>query len=131
VERYGRTVAEWEALETAGWEFLVSQARLGRTTSYTEMNAVLARRTGVREFDFDLDGERHAMGELLGQLSERSFGQARLLISVLVQYLSANDAGQGFYDLAARKHLLRPRPSQDEKLTFWVQHVNAVCAYAW
>ena len=34
-------------------------------------------------------------------------------------------------DLATRKHLLRPRPSQDEKLTFWVQHVNAVCAYAW
>ena len=37
----------------------------------------------------------------------------------------------GFYDLATRKHLLRPRPSQDEKLTFWVQHLNAVCAYAW
>jgi hypothetical protein len=131
VERYGRTGAEWEALEAAGWEFLVSQARLGRTTSYTEMNTVLARRTGVREFDFDLDGERHAMGELLGQLSERSFGVGRLLISVLVQYLSANDAGPGFYDLATRKHLLRPRPSQDEKLVFWVQHVKAVCAYPW
>jgi hypothetical protein len=100
VERYGRAGAEWEALEAVGWEFLVSQARLIRTTSYTEMNTVLARRTGVREFDFDLDGERHAMGELLGQLSERSFSQARLLISVLVQYLNANDAGPGFYDLA-------------------------------
>jgi hypothetical protein len=128
VERYGRAAAEWEALEAAGWEFLVSQARLSRTTSYTEMNTVLARRTGVREFDFDLDGERRAMGELL---AERSFSQARLLISVLVQYLNANDAGSGFYNLATRKHLLRPRPSQDEKLTFWVQHVNAVCAYAW
>jgi hypothetical protein len=128
VERYGRAGAEWEALEAAGWEFLVDQARLGRTTSYTEMNTVLARRTGVREFDFDLDGERHAMGELL---AERSFSQARLLISVLVQYLNANDAGPGFYDLATRKHLLRLRPSQDEKLTFWVQHVNAVCAYPW
>jgi hypothetical protein len=85
VERYGRAGAEWEALEAAGWEFLVGQARLGRTTSYTEMNTVLARRTGVREFDFDLDGERHAMGELL---AERSFSQARLLISVLVQYLT-------------------------------------------
>ena len=131
VERYGRTDAEWEALEAAGWEFLASQARLGRTTSYTEMTTVLARRTGVREFDFDLDGERHAMGELLRQLSERSFSRARLLMSVLVQYLNANDAGPGFYDLATRKRLLRPRPSQDEKLTFWVQHVNAVCAYAW
>jgi hypothetical protein len=131
MERYGRTGAEREALEAAGWEFLVSQARLGRTTSYTEMNTVLSRRIGVREFDFDLDGERRAMGELLGQLSERSLGQARLLISVVVQYLNANDAGQGFYDLATRKHLLRARPSQDEKLTFWVLHVKAVCAYAW
>jgi hypothetical protein len=49
--------------------FLVSQARLGRMTFYTETNTVLARRTGVREFDFDLDGERHAMSELLGQFS--------------------------------------------------------------
>ncbi len=131
MSRYGRTDAEWNELAAAGWEFLVRQARLSRTSSYTEMNTVLTRRTGVREFDFDLDGERHALGELLGQLSERSFSQARLLISVLVQYLNANDAGPGFYDLAQRKHLLRRHPSQDEKLTFWVQHVNAVCAHAW
>ena len=131
MERYGRTDEEWDALEAAGWEFLVRQARLQRTTSYTEMNTVLARRTGVREFDFDFDGERHAMGELLGQLSDRSFGQARLLISVLVQYLNANDAGPGFYDLAQRKKLLRLHPSQDDKLTFWVRHVQAVHAHAW
>ena len=131
VSRYGRTDKEWNALGAVGWEFLVSQARLQRTTSYTEMNTVLARRTGVREFDFDLDGERHAMGELLGQLSERSFGQARLLISVLVQYLNANDAGPGFYDLAQRKQLLRARPSQDEKLAFWVGHVKAVDFHSW
>jgi hypothetical protein len=60
------------------------------------MNTVLARGTGIREFDFDLEGERHAMGELLGQLSERSFARAGLLISVLIQYLNANDAGPGF-----------------------------------
>lgn len=71
------------------------------------------------------------MGELLGQLSKRSFSQARLLISVLVQYLNANDAGQGFYELAQRKKLLRLNPSQDEKPTSWVQHVKAVCAHAW
>jgi hypothetical protein len=131
VSRYGRTDEEWEQLENAGWEFLSEQVRLQRTTSYTEMNTVLARRTGVREFNFDLDGERRAMGELLGQLSERSFGETRLLISVLVQYLNANDAGSGFYQLAQRKKLLRPRPSQDEKLTFWVGHVNAVHAHPW
>jgi hypothetical protein len=131
VTHYDRSTAEWAALEAAGWEFLVSQARLQRTTSYTEMNAVLARRTGVREFDFDLDGERHAMGELLGQLSERSFGETSLLISVLVQYLNANDAGPGFYQLAQRKKLLRPHASADEKLTFWVSQLNAVYAHTW
>jgi len=119
-------------MEKAGWEFLVAQARLERTTSYTETNTVLARRTGFREFDFDLDGERHAMGELLEQLSLRSFTQTgNLLISVLVQYLNANDAGPGFYRLAQRKGLLRPRASQDEKLTFWVSHVRAVHAHQW
>jgi hypothetical protein len=72
MSHHGRSVVEWEQLEAAGWEFLVTQARLQRTTSYTEMNTVLTRRTGVREFDFDLDGERRAMGELLGQISERT-----------------------------------------------------------
>lgn len=131
MSHYGRSVSEWAELEAVGWEFLVSQARLKRTTSYTEMNTVLTRRTGVREFDFNLDGERRAMGELLAEVSERSFGQAQLLISVLVQYLNANDAGPGFYQLAQRKKLLRPHPSQDEKLIFWVGHINAVHAYAW
>jgi hypothetical protein len=41
LEHYGRAGAEWEALEAEGWDFLVSQARLSRTTSYTEMNTVL------------------------------------------------------------------------------------------
>jgi hypothetical protein len=63
VSRYGRGDEEWDALEAAGWGFLTAQARLERTTSYTEMNTVLARRTGVRQFDFDLDGERRAMGD--------------------------------------------------------------------
>jgi hypothetical protein len=128
VSRYGREDDEWAALQTAGWEFLTTRARLERPTSYTEMNTVLARRTGVREFDFGLDGERHAMGELLGQLSERSLAQAGLLISVLVHYLNANDAGPGFYELAQRKGVL---PRGADKLAFWVGHLRAVCAYPW
>jgi hypothetical protein len=36
------------------------------------------------------------MGKLRGQLSGRSFTRADLLISVLVQYLNANDAGPGY-----------------------------------
>ena len=131
MSRHGRSDDEWDALASAGWDFLAQQASLQRTTSYTELNTVLSRRTGVREFDFELDGERHAMGELLGQLSERSFAQAGLLISVLVQYLTTNDAGPGFYDLAQRMGLLPPLPTEDQKLTFWVSHINAVCAHRW
>ncbi len=35
--RYGRSVSEWAELEAAGWDFLISQAGLHRTTSYTQM----------------------------------------------------------------------------------------------
>lgn len=131
MSRYGRADEEWAALEAAGWDFLAGQSGLQRTTSYTEMNTVLARRTEVRAFDFDLDGERHAMGELLEQLSERSYGKAGLLISVLVQFLNENDAGAGFYRLAQRKKLLGPNASRDQKLSFWVEHVKAVHSHPW
>jgi hypothetical protein len=82
-------------------------------------------------FDFSLDSERHAMGELPGQLSQRSFARAGLLISVLVQYLNASDAGPRFYELARRRKLLRPRPTRDQKLTFWISQVKAVCRHDW
>ena len=46
-EMNGRTELEWEALEAAGWDFLISRARgLRPTTDYTEMNNELAARTG-------------------------------------------------------------------------------------
>ena len=64
-------------------------------------------------------------------MSWRASGQARLLISVLVQYLDGNDASPGFYDLAQRKKLLQARPSRDEKPAFWVGHVRAVRSHAW
>jgi hypothetical protein len=35
---------------------LIERARLGGLTSYTEMNATLDRRTGLRRFDFKLAG---------------------------------------------------------------------------
>ena len=70
------------------------------------------------------------MGELLGRLSERSFSQTRLLISVLIQYLNANDAGPGFYDLATRKHLLPP-PVARREADLLGSACQPVCAYAW
>jgi hypothetical protein len=44
---YGRTEAEWVDLEDAGWDFLISRAQQPYpVTTYTELNAVLAHRTG-------------------------------------------------------------------------------------
>jgi hypothetical protein len=51
--------------------------------------------TRVGEFDFGLDGERPAMGELPGQLPERSFAQAVLLSSVVTRTLAPTTSGQG------------------------------------
>lgn len=46
--RYGRSSSDWEQLTAACRTFLVEQARKGRDTSYTELNAVLSQRTTAR-----------------------------------------------------------------------------------
>jgi hypothetical protein len=63
---FGRDQADWDLLAEAGETFLIERARLGRLTSYTELNAVLERRTGLRRFDFGMQADRTAMGHLLG-----------------------------------------------------------------
>lgn len=124
--RYGRSDDEWDELVEAGKRFLVEQAALKRITTYTEFNATLARRTGVRGFDFALESERAALGDLLGQIVEESFAETGgLLISALVQYLGANDAGSGFYALARAKGLPVPTNAADRQL-FWAGHVGAL-----
>jgi hypothetical protein len=103
---YGRDEADWERLTSAGLEFLQERARMGRLSSYTELNQVLVQRTGLRAFDFGLDGER-AMGQLLGGISEISNRESGVLISALVPYLNENWPGPGFYELAVRLDAMR------------------------
>lgn len=50
------------------------------------MNAELNRRTSLRPFDLDQPGERKAMGELLGQISDASCAERGVLISALVHH---------------------------------------------
>jgi hypothetical protein len=69
--------------------------RLERVTSYTEMNMVLAQGTGHRCLYFDQESERAAMGYLLGRISDREFHPTGVLVSAIVNYLDANDAGLG------------------------------------
>jgi hypothetical protein len=100
---YDRAETEWAALEAAGWDFLRDRARKPRPiTSYAEMSAVLARRTGQPPWDFELQADRAAMGEPLGPLADRSFAETKkrpgggLMISALYMYLDQNDVGPGF-----------------------------------
>jgi hypothetical protein len=95
---YGRDEADWNILAKEGERFLVERARLGRTTSYAEMNDALQRRTSLRRFDFNQAADRAAMGYLLGLIvTERNRPETKLMISALVVYLNGNDAGPGFY----------------------------------
>ncbi|MFC8342845.1 hypothetical protein [Streptomyces sp. NPDC057280] len=88
----------------------------------------LARRTGFRAFDFERADERAAMGHLLGLIVERDQEIAPsdppLMLSALVNYLGANDAGPGFYQLAKELRLLPMSASADDKFGFWAQQVK-------
>jgi hypothetical protein len=126
---YGRTEREWEILTQAGLKFLVERARMGRTTSYTELDRALSRRTGLRPFDFALDLDRTAMGHLLGLIVELERPESGHMISSIVIYLDENDAGSGFYKLAQNYRLLRSNASPDERLTFWSGEVAAIHAH--
>jgi hypothetical protein len=127
---FGRDQADWDVLAEAGEEFLAERARLERLTSYTELNATLERRTGLRRFDFELQAERAAMGHLLGLIvRERNRPVTRLMISALVVYLDGNDAGPGFYKLAQDLGELPPGTlSSRVKEEFWVGQVKALYA---
>lgn len=126
---YGRDDEDWNDLTRVGLAFLVTRAKLGRPTSYTELNTTLVQRTGLRPFDFSRADERAAVGHLLGLIVERTFPVTGLMISALVLYLGENDAGSGFYALATDLGLLPARASEDEKFDFWAAQVTALYAY--
>lgn len=151
---YGRDDLEWDQLTEAGTKFLIERARLGKVTTYTELNFTLERRTGCRPFDFELPAERAAMGHLLGLIVLRDHDRdrdherdherdrdhecdherdhesdpaaPRLMLSALVHYLGANDAGSGFYELAKELGLLPPKASKTAKEEFWIRQINAL-----
>lgn len=124
-----RTDEEWELLRSTGYDFLIERAKLEKTTSYTEMNTTLARRTGLRPFDFDEEHDRAAMGALLGDITvihRRDTASETMMLSALSQYLNANDAGPGFFALAVEFRQLPKNPSRQVKADFWVERVAEV-----
>ncbi|MFF0229128.1 hypothetical protein [Micromonospora sp. NPDC005254] len=126
---YGREEETWDRFAEVALAFLIERARLDRVTSYTELNTSLKRRTGLAAFDFEREIDRKAMGYLLGLVVERNRPVTGLMISALVHYLDANDAGPGFYSLAKQLGLLPQRATSDEKLSFWINQVNEIHAY--
>ncbi|CAM3780921.1 hypothetical protein [Nocardiopsis rhodophaea] len=122
--RYGREDEEWEQLVEAGLAFLIERAQLRTFTTYTELNAALVRRTGLRGFDFGQDSERAAVGDLLATIVERELPKTGLMLSALVRYLDRNDAGTGFYKFAEELGLLERGASSLKKEEFWFKQVN-------
>jgi hypothetical protein len=66
------------------------------------------------------------MGYLLGRMVERDSEDHRFMISALVIYLNANDAGSGFYALAKQRGLLDNNASKDAKEKLWIQQLNDI-----
>lgn len=123
---YGRPDDTWDDLTAAGIDFLKERAALGRDTSYSEMSAVLARRTGLPEFDFAQQVERAGMGHLLGRIVTETYPDVGAMLSALVIYLDANDPGPGFYKLAEQMGLLASRSSKSARDAFWVDQFTKV-----
>ena len=115
---YGRSDADRERLAAEGQDHLEDLAAHRGDTSYGEMNAELNRRTGLRPFGLDQPGERKAMGELLGQISEASYAAHGVLISALVHHRDS-DPGRRFYDLAERKDLIPRGLRQMARWEWW------------
>jgi hypothetical protein len=129
VMMYGRDERDWERLANAGLAFLIERARLAKVTSHTELNATIERRTGLRGFDFGRADERAAMGNLLYLIVEQNRPVTNLMISALVTYLDANDAGTGFYAFAHELGLLPRNASAHAKFEFWMRQVQALHEY--
>ncbi|MFG3301546.1 hypothetical protein [Micromonospora chersina] len=126
---YGRQDDEWDVLVGAGKQFLRERALMERNTSYTEMSVTLARRTGCPAFDFSEQAKRAAMGYLLGRIVHETHPVVGAMMSALVIYLDANDAGPGFYQLAQDMGLLPKGASKQAREAFWVQQVGRTFAY--
>ncbi|WP_422936272.1 hypothetical protein [Sinomonas sp. P47F7] len=121
---YGRDELEWDELVDEGHEFLIERARLGRTTTYTELNTVVRERTRLKGFDFSRDADRAAMGYLLGRIVDKDREtNPELMISALVIYLNATDAGSGFYAKAKEVGLLKDGM---DRLEFWVRQLQQI-----
>jgi hypothetical protein len=126
--QYGRDEESWDQMVEAGTLYLEELARNDDLTTYSELNSELVRRTDCRPFDFGQAADRAAVGYLLGRIVENSYSRTGLMLSALVHYIDANEAGPGFYQLAQQMNLLDKRASRSDKYDFWLGQVAALHA---
>jgi hypothetical protein len=107
----------------------LSGPHLRKTTSCTELNALLERRTGLAWFDFTRTDERASMGHLLYLIMMGTWPTTKVMLSALVPYLNSNDPGTGFYSLAQELEILPVRASAQKNEEFWVTQVIELQEY--
>lgn len=118
--RFGYSTEAWERTVDAGLEFLKSEVRLGRTTTYTEFCAVVTRRSGST-----LQPNDFALPHVLGDISRRTHDTNDALITSIVLYIDDNRPGDGFFRLAQELHLLpKGSLSPRQKDAFWIEQFN-------
>jgi len=131
MNRFGRDELEWQELLDSATDQLKTLARSQRLTTYGELNASLAHETGLAAFDLGTEGGRHALGQLLGDVTRADYPTSGLLLSALCSHKGGVDVGGGFFELAVELGLLAPKPSAAAKDEFWIKAVNSVFgAYA-
>jgi hypothetical protein len=64
------------------------------------------------------------MGYLLGRIVQETYPTVGAMMSSLVIYLDANDAGTGFYQLAQEMNLLPRNAPKQAREEFWVQQTQ-------
>jgi hypothetical protein len=124
--KHGRNELIWGLLAEAGLEILADWARLAKVGSYTEFSDALENRTGLPGFDFAQVNDRDGMAYLLELIVARSFPETNLLLSALVTYSGSSAPGPGFCKIAEDLGLLPPGASDEAKLRFWTQQVDAL-----
>ena len=126
--KHGRDDLEWEQLRHAAADEMRELARRRDLTTYGALNTRLAEVTGWPVFDLETEGGRHALGQLLGDVTREDYPTSGVLLSALCTHKGGNDVGGGFFELATQLGLLPPRSSKERHDELWVSSVSAVYA---
>jgi hypothetical protein len=100
---FGHPWPIWFSMRDAGYEHIIERARLGQTTTYTELWAAITATLGP-----DLGNRYWQMGHLLGAIAEHAHDKDGVMPTALVMNEGDGEtnAGPGFFRLAADMGLL-------------------------